>query len=189
MGFDMYHKILDEAVRELKNEEFDALFDQPEDISSRDCQIDTQFEMLIPSEYVTQTAERLALYSELSNINTELELQRFANNLKDRFGKIPNTVAALLDTVRLKWAGKQLGMEKIALGNGGMRCYFPGDANAAVYHSDSFVAIMGFVASNPNKFSVKQTDKALIVSVKGIETVFEALHVLGEWDLHRTTEI
>jgi transcription-repair coupling factor (superfamily II helicase) len=144
--------------------------------------------MLIPSDYVTQTAERLALYSELSNINTELELQRFANNLKDRFGKIPNTVAALLDTVRLKWAGKQLGMEKIALGNGGMRCYFPGDANAAVYHSDSFVAIMGFVASNPNKFSVKQTDKALIVSVKGIETVFEALHVLGEWDLHRTTE-
>ena len=75
---------------------------------------------------------------------TELELQQFANNLKDRFGKIPNTVAALLDTVRLKWAGKQLGMEKIALGNGGMRCYFPGDANAAVYHSDSFVAIMGF---------------------------------------------
>ena len=188
MGFDMYHKILDEAVRELKNEEFDALFDQPEDITSRDCQVDTQFEMLIPSDYVTQTAERLALYSELSNLNTELELQRFANNLKDRFGKIPNTVAALLDTVRLKWAGKQLGMEKIALGHGGMRCYFPGDPNAAVYHSDSFVAIMGFVASNPNKFSVKQTDKALIVSVKGVENVFESLHVLAEWDLHRTKE-
>jgi transcription-repair coupling factor (superfamily II helicase) len=186
MGFDMYHKILDEAVRELKNEEFVDLFDQPEDISSRDCQIDTQFEMLIPSDYVTQTAERLALYSELSSINTELELQRFGSNLKDRFGKIPLTVVALLDTVRLKWAGKQLGMEKIALSNGGMRCYFPGDPNAAVYHSESFGAIMGFVASNPNKFSVKQTDKALIVTVKGLETVFEALHVLGEWDTHRT---
>jgi transcription-repair coupling factor (superfamily II helicase) len=186
MGFDMYHKILDEAVRELKNEEFVDLFDQPEDISSRDCQIDTQFEMLIPSDYVTQTAERLALYSELSSINTELELQRFGGNLKDRFGKLPLTVVALLDTVRLKWAGKQLGMEKIALSNGGMRCYFPGDPNAAVYHSESFGAIMGFVASNPNKFSVKQTDKALIVTVKGLETVFEALHVLGEWDTHRT---
>jgi transcription-repair coupling factor (superfamily II helicase) len=186
MGFDMYHKILDEAVRELKHEEFEELFDQPEDISSRDCQVDTQFEMLIPSDYVTQTAERLALYSELSGINTELELQRFASNLKDRFGKLPQTVVALLDTVRLKWAGKQLGMEKISLGNGGMRCYFPGDPNATVYHSESFVAIMGFVASNPNKFSVKQTDKALIVTVKGLETVFEALHVLSEWDTHRT---
>ena len=63
---------------------------------------------------------------------------------------------------------------------------FSGDPNAAVYHSESFGAIMGFVASNPNKFSVKQTDKALIVTVKGLETVFEALYVLGEWDTHRT---
>ena len=68
-----------------------------------------------------------------------------------------------------------------------MRCYFHGDPNDAVYHSESFVAIMGFVASNPNKFSVKQTDKALIVTVKGLETVFEALHVLSEWDGHRNS--
>lgn len=186
MGFDMYHKILDEAVRELKNEEFNALFDHPDDISSRDCQVDTQFEMLIPSDYVTQTAERLSLYSELSTINTELALMQFASNLKDRFGKLPNTVLALLDTVRLKWAGKQLGLEKVSLGNNGMRCYFPGDSNAAVYHSESFIEIMGFVANNPNKFSVKQTDKTLIVGVFGVDTVFEALHLLNEWNTHRS---
>ncbi|MDA1182437.1 MAG: hypothetical protein O3B82_02455, partial [Bacteroidetes bacterium] len=158
----------------------------PDDISSRDCQVDTQFEMLIPSDYVTQTAERLSLYSELSTINTELALMQFASNLKDRFGKLPNTVLALLDTVRLKWAGKQLGLEKVSLGNNGMRCYFPGDSNAAVYHSESFIAIMGFVANTPNKFSVKQTDKTLIVGVFGVDTVFEALHLLNEWNTHRS---
>lgn len=185
MGFDMYHKILDEAVRELKNEEFTDMFDKPEDISSRDCQVDTQFEMLIPSEYVSQTAERLALYSELSEVNSELELQRFALNLKDRFGKMPLAVVALLDTVRLKWAGKALGLEKVSLSIQGMRCYFPGDSNAAVYQSEAFVSIMGYVAGNPKKFSVKQTDKALIVTVDGVETVFEALYILDEWNTHR----
>lgn len=188
MGFDMYHKILDEAVRELKNEEFNALFDHPDDISSRDCQVDTQFEMLIPSDYVTQTAERLSLYSELSTINTELALMQFASNLRDRFGKLPVTVLALLDTVRLKWAGKQLGLEKVSLSNNGMRCYFPGDSNAAVYHSESFIAIMGFVAITPDKFTVKQTDKALIVGVRGVDTVFDALHLLNEWYTHRSAK-
>ena len=181
MGFDMYHKILDEAVRELKNDEFQDLFPEEENIASRECQIDTQYEMIIPSDYVPQTAERLALYSELSNVETELGLKEFADNLKDRFGKLPDSVISLLDTVRLKWAGKRLGMEKITLANGGMRCYFPGDPNAAVYQSEAFINIMGFVAATPDRFSVKQTDKALIVSVTRVDNVFEALHVLDLW--------
>ena len=180
MGFEMYHKILDEAVRELKNEEFSTLFegDNKEDISSRDCQVETDFEMLIPSHYVTQVAERLALYSELSSIQSEADLQAFAGQLRDRFGKLPDAVMALLDTVRLKWAGKQLGLEKITLNDGRMRLYFPGDPNAAVYHSDAFVGIMNRIATQPGKFSMKQTDKALIVNVSGVQNVFEALFVL-----------
>ena len=182
MGFDMYHKILDEAVRELKNDEFQELFPQEENITARDCQVDTQYEMIIPSDYVTQTAERLALYSELSDIETEIGLKEFADQLRDRFGKLPDSVVALLDTVRLKWAGKQMGIEKITLGSGGMRCYFPGDPNAAVYQSECFVNIMGFVASQPDRFTVKQTDKALIVSVNRIDSVFEALAILHQWN-------
>ena len=83
MGFDMYHKILDEAVQELKQDEFRDIFDNPQEINieSRDCQIDTHYEILIPSEYVTQTSERISLYSELSNINTELGLQGFIKEL------------------------------------------------------------------------------------------------------------
>jgi transcription-repair coupling factor (superfamily II helicase) len=180
MGFEMYHKILDEAVRELKNEEFAGLFEgeTQEDISSRDCQVETDFEMLIPSHFVTQVAERLALYSELSSIDSEAGLQAFSEQLRDRFGKLPDAVLALLDTVRLKWAGKQLGLEKITLNDGRMRLYFPGDPNAAVYHSDAFVQMMGSIASQPGKFSMKQTDKALIVNVSAVYNVFEALFVL-----------
>lgn len=182
MGFEMYHKILDEAVRELKNEEFADLYadEQQEDISSRDCQVETDFEMLIPSDYVTQVAERLALYSELSAIETETELREFSEQLRDRFGKLPEPVIALIDTVRLKWAGKRLGLEKVTLGDNRMRMYFPGDPAAAVYQSDAFVRLMGWIATQPGKFSMKQTEKALIVNVSGAGTVFEALYVLDQ---------
>ena len=180
MGFEMYHKILDEAVRELKHDEFAGLFEEDavEDISSRDCQVEADFEMLIPSHYVTQVAERLALYSELSSITSEMQLKAFAEQLRDRFGKLPDAVLALLDTVRLKWAGKQTGLEKITLNDGRMRLYFPGDPHAAVYQSEAFVKMMGWIASQPGKFSMKQTDKALIVNVSGVGNVFEALYVL-----------
>ncbi len=184
MGFDMYHKILDEAVRELKNEEFNEIFDHSDDIKSRDCQIDTHYEILIPSTYVSQTAERLSLYSELSNIESELQLRKFSEQLIDRFGKLPTEVIALIDSVRLKWSGKDLGMEKIALSEMRMRCYFPGDPNASVYQSNAFAEIMGFVAQNQSKFAVKQTDKALIVQVNQVGNIFEALHVLGEWKMY-----
>lgn len=183
MGFDMYHKILDEAVQELKQDEFRDIFDNPQEINieSRDCQIDTHYEILIPSEYVTQTSERISLYSELSNINTELGLQGFIKELKDRFGRPPNEVLALVDSVRLKWAAKELGLEKVALMPTKMRCFFPGDAAAPVYQSEAFTMLIGMVATQPNKYNAKQTDKAFIIEVIGISDVFQALYELNEW--------
>ncbi len=179
MGFEMYQKILDEAVRELKHEEFADLYDlTEEDISSRECQIETDYETLIPSEYVVNISERLSLYTELANINTELGLQEYATNMKDRFGKLPHGVVRLIDTVRLKWAGKRLGMEKISLKDRRMKLFFPGDPNAAIYQSEYFTRIMQFVADNPTKFNLKQTGKALILTVAGIEDVFSAMYVL-----------
>jgi len=181
MGFEMYHKILDEAVRELKQEEFSSMFDADEtDISSRECQIETDYEMLIPSDYVSNIAERLSLYSELANIENDKQLNEFGDNLRDRFGKIPDTVLRLLDTVRLKWTGKKLGIEKITLNNGNMRVYFPGDPASAIYSSTAFDRIMQHVADSPQKYSIKQTDKALILTIRSVETVFESMFVLGE---------
>ena len=107
-----------------------------------------------------------------------MQLKAFAEQLRDRFGKLPDAVLALLDTVRLKWAGKQTGLEKITLNDGRMRLYFPGDPHAAVYQGEAFVKMMGWIASQPGRFSMKQTDKALIVNVSGVGNVFEALYVL-----------
>ncbi len=182
MGFDMYHKILDEAVQELKKEEFQNLYDiTEENIESRDCQIDTYYEILIPAYYVSQTSERISLYSELSNVNTEIGLRDFMAELKDRFGKPPQEVLSLVDSVRLKWAAKELGLEKVALTPNKMRCFFPGESSAAVYQSQSFGLLIGMLAQNPSKYNAKQTDKAFIVEVSGINDVFQALYELNEW--------
>lgn len=182
MGFDMYHKILDEAVQELKKDEFKTLFNETEEtIESRDCQIDTHYEILIPSEYVTQTSERISLYGELSNITTELGLRNFLDELKDRFGKPPKEVLALVDSIRLKWAAKELGLEKVALTPVKMRCFFPGEASAAVYQSEAFSYLIGMLAQHPQKYNAKQTDKAFIVEVVGVTDVFQALYELTEW--------
>ncbi len=183
MGFDMYHKILDEAVQELKQEEFSDLYTESVEvkIESRDCQVDTYYEILIPSDYVVQTSERISLYSELSNINTELGLQNFVSELKDRFGRPPDAVLALVDSVRLKWAAKELGLEKISLLPTKLKCFFPGDSNASVYQSEAFSLLIGMLAQNSQKYMAKQTDKAFIVEIKGITDVFQALYELNQW--------
>ena len=182
MGFDMYHKILDEAVQELKQEEFSDLFENEEEkIDSRDCQIDTHFEILIPSEYIAQTSERISLYSELSNIKTELALREFQNELKDRFGNPPSQVLALMDSVRLKWVAQSLGLEKVALTQTKMRCFFPGDPNAPVYQTEAFNFLIGKVAQDNRRYNAKQTDKAFIIEVIGVTDVFQALYELNDW--------
>ena len=184
MGFDMYHKILDEAVQELKQEEFSELYSEEQTdvkIESRDCQVDTYYEILIPSDYVVQTSERISLYSELSNINTELGLQNFVSELKDRFGRPPDAVLSLVDSVRLKWAAKELGLEKVSLLPTKLKCFFPGDASAAVYQSEAFSLLIAMLAQNSQKYTAKQTDKAFIVEVRGITDVFQALYELNQW--------
>ena len=101
--------------------------------------------------------------------------------MKDRFGKPPEKVLALIDSVRLKWAAKELGLEKVSLLSTKFRCYFPSDSSAAIYQSAAFVTLMGFVAANPDKYMAKQTEKAFIIEVKGVTDVFQALYVLNEW--------
>lgn len=180
MGFDMYQKILDEAIRELRAEELVAdAFGEP-DISSKDCQVETDFEMLIPSNYVTNIAERLSLYSELSNIETEEVLNQFAGQLQDRFGKIPEEVHRLLESMKLKWQGKKMGMEKISYASQRMRCYFPADPGLPLYNSAEFDKIMNYIATHPNQCALKQTDKALILTITGINSIFSAIAMLNE---------
>src|SRR6185295_15374923 len=107
LGFDTYHKILDDAIQELKENEFKDLF--AEELSEKaklivpDCIIETDLEILIPEYYVTNTSERLQLYATLDNIKDETGLATFATSVKDRFGEIPPSVEQLINTVRLRW--------------------------------------------------------------------------------------
>ncbi len=181
IGFDTYHKILDEAVRELKREEFKDLFtDQKDDIRSRDCQIDTDYQLMIPDDYVKNMPERLSLYTELSKVEDEEQLSKFSEMLIDRFGKYPKEVSVLLSSVRLKWMGKNLGFEKIVLDKGLMKLYFPSDENSALFDSLAFTKLLQYVASQPNKFELKQSSKTIILMVRSIQNINEAVEFLQE---------
>ncbi len=184
LGFDMYHKILDEAVQELKETDFKDLFTR--DLSEitrplvRDCSIETDLEILIPEEYVSSTTERLRLYSQLDNISNEQELDSFIGMLEDRFGPIPEQVLVLIATVRLRWKAENLGFEKLTLKNGGMKCYFISSENQEYFNSETFGKILQFVKSHPKRCQMKETKKRLILSVNNIEDVYTANHVLDQ---------
>jgi transcription-repair coupling factor (superfamily II helicase) len=181
IGFDTYHKILDEAIRELKHDEFADLFaDFKEDVSSRDCQVDTDLDMLIPDDYVRNMPERLSLYTELGKVENDDQLKEFCERLIDRFGRYPKEVSVLLSSVRLKWMGKQMGFEKISLEKNIMKIYFPADEKAALYDSPAFMKIMQYVATNPMRFEMKQSSKTVILIVKSVDGMNRAQETLEE---------
>ncbi len=181
IGFDTYHKILDEAIRELKHDEFADLFaDFKEDVSSRDCQVDTDLDMLIPDDYVRNMPERLSLYTELGKVENDDQLKEFGERLIDRFGRYPKEVSVLLSSVRLKWMGKQMGFEKISLEKNIMKIYFPADEKAALYDSPAFMKIMQYVATNPMRFEMKQSSKTVILIVKSVDGMNRAQETLEE---------
>jgi transcription-repair coupling factor (superfamily II helicase) len=183
IGFEMYHKILDEAIMELKLDEFSGLF--VEEVAkiketSTNCIIETDEEMLIPDYFIRNNAERLSLYSELSGLNNEEELKKFLSRLKDRFGELPPQVHTLSDSLRLKWMGKYLGLEKITVRQGVMQCYFPGNAKSDYFSSEKFSRFMTFVQSNSIRCQMKQTAKNLILVVKNVKNTVVAMNVLSE---------
>ena len=117
IGFDMYHKILDEAVQELREEEFKDVFDEEVEATT-DCQVETDLDIMIPDSYVANIAERLNLYTELAKIDKEEGLIQFRDSLKDRFGNLPPQVMDLLQSMRLKYVGNELGLQKIRIKGG-----------------------------------------------------------------------
>ncbi|GIV34906.1 MAG: transcription-repair-coupling factor [Chitinophagales bacterium] len=177
IGYETYHKILDETIRELKQTEFKELYkeelEQKQDFV-RDCQVDTDTEMLIPDAYVTNTNERLHIYTELSRVNDEQGLAKIREELRDRFGPLPPPVDELLHAVRLSWLGKQLGFEKITLRSGWMRCYFPENQQSFYYQTEVFGNILRYVQQFPRQCRLKQTDKHLILIIHDIHSTEQA---------------
>ncbi|MFN0217118.1 MAG: transcription-repair coupling factor [Saprospiraceae bacterium] len=186
IGFETYQKILDEAIQELKETDFKDLF--KEEIAKkgsyvRDVVIETDVEMLIPGEYVSNTQERLNLYTELNNVDSEEGISSFAQRLEDRFGKIPKSVNALFDGLRLQWLCKKIGFERLILKGGKLRCYFIGDPQSSFYSTEHFQNFMAFLHKHGRIMgvSLKQTNKELIVvqddvrSMKAVKGLLEQL--------------
>jgi transcription-repair coupling factor (superfamily II helicase) len=182
LGFDTYHKILDDAIQELKETEFKDLF--AEELSkkakmiARDCTIETDLEILIPDTYVNNTSERLQLYATLDNIKDEPSLGKFVDSLKDRFGPLPESVVQLVNSVRLRWIGELLGFEKISLKNEKLRGYFI-SGNDEYFKSEIFGKILAFVQSQSKRCRLKESGSKLILTVEKIESVNQAIESLA----------
>lgn len=185
LGFDMYHKILDEAVQELKETEFKELFTkdlvkEAAQIVAQDCTIETDLEILIPDTYVSNTTERIGLYAKLDNIKNEEKLERFVKNLKDRFGPIPESVQDLIQTVRLRWLAEKLGFEKVILKNESMKCHFVPSDKEAYFQSETFGKVLSFVQQHPRQCKMKEYKTRLILKIDEVLTVNEGKDWLSQ---------
>ena len=184
LGFEMYHKILDEAVQELKENEFAALFE--EDLKEKvsvlvqDCTIETDLELLIPERYVSNISERLGLYSKLDALENEEELDKFGQMVQDRFGPAPQAVQDLMETVRLRWQAEELGIEKLVLKASQMKCYLLPSSKESFYNSPIFGNIMKFAQLHPKSCKIKEHKNRLILSVDQVLSIQKAQHLLRE---------
>lgn len=183
IGFETFQRILDEAMRELKETEFKDLFEDELAKDPRyvgDIIIDTDVEMLIPSEYVSNITERLALYTELDAIETEEALEQYADKLRDRFGRLPVQVRELFEGLRLRWVCRKLGFERIILKNNKLRAYFVENPQSSFYETATFHAILAYVAKQgpAQGLSFKQSNKSFILVKDGVKSLKAAKGVL-----------
>jgi len=181
IGFETYHKILDEAIRELKEKEFNDIFEPEENHEfTNDCVIETDMEIRLPSEYINSTTERLSLYTELDHISTEEGLMTFTDHLIDRFGPLPRQAADLLITVRLRWIAKQLGFEKIVLKNNLFAATFVSNESSNYFDSETFQNIISYVTSHPKRCLFKESNGRTKFLIKEVCNVNQALTLVRE---------
>ena len=186
IGFDTYQKILQEAIEELKENEFKELY--PTDNTKpkkfvKEVQIDTDFEILFPDDYINSISERLSLYNKLGSLKDAHELQNFETEIIDRFGEIPTQVEDLLNSVRIKWLSKELGIEKIILKQKRMIGYFVSNQQSEFYQTEAFTKMLKYVQKNSKSCVMKEKETKnglrLLVTFIKIDSVKKALDILN----------
>ena len=188
LGYETYQKILNQAVTELKNDEFQDIYAeqmaQGNDISGEefveDCAIESDLEMYFPDNYVPGSSERMLLYRELDNINDDNDLEAYRQRLIDRFGEIPHEGLELMQVVPLRRLGKRLGCEKISLKQGKMNMQFVANPESAYYQSRTFSAVINYVGNHPRRCDFKQVGTRRLLTISEIPTVEAAVSVLRE---------
>ncbi|HET9486844.1 MAG TPA: transcription-repair coupling factor [Chryseosolibacter sp.] len=190
LGFDTYHKILDDAIQELKETDFKELFAaelaEKAKLIVQDCIIETDLEILIPDTYINNTSERLQLYSRLDNIKDDDQLEKFTGEVKDRFGPMPPSVQELINSVRLRWLGERLGFEKLALKGDKLRAYFTTN-NDQYFKSDTFGHILNFVKAHSRQCKMRESAGKAMLVVENITSVDAAIDLLHHMS-HQTTK-
>lgn len=186
IGFETYQKIMNEAIEELKENEFKDLYEkqsvQTEKEYVKDIQIDSDFEILFPDEYINNVSERLNLYNELSLIKNEEALAAFEAKLVDRFGALPKSAISLLNSIRIKWIAGKVGIEKLVMKQNKMIAYFVSDQQSSYYQSPQFTRVLQFVQKNPQvgKMKEKSTPNGLrlLITFENVRSIRKALEIM-----------
>jgi transcription-repair coupling factor (superfamily II helicase) len=176
IGFEMYQKVLDEAIKELKRTEFKDLFKEEisrQDDYVQDCTIDTDLEILIPDDYVESITERLSLYTRLDNCEDDEELDILRNEMIDRFGPLPVQLKDLFTTVQCRKLAITLGFEKLILKDNSLKCYFINKPDSPYFESATFHQILSFIQKETNQARLKQTGKNFLIIVEPIKSMQE----------------
>lgn len=190
IGYETYHRILNEAILELKQTEYKDLFAEEraaeagkaflQNKFTNDCQLETDMQLLFPDSYIQSVSERMLLYRELDSMETEAALQLFEASLNDRFGKLPKQSRELIEVVRLRWLAIDLGIERIILKNEKMICYFIADQKSHYYQSEAFTKVLNYVQKNPGKCRMKEQKDKLTLSFEKIKSIAGAKAILAE---------
>ena len=186
IGFETYQKILQEAIDELKENEFKSLYQDEQSDSLKtyvkEVQIDTDLEVYLPDDYINIVKERLALYQKLSTLKTQEELNDFETQLIDRFGPLPEEAKELIESVRLKWIATQLGMERLLIKKKSCICYFLADQQSAFFQTPDFTHIISEVQQNQNRMVLKEKSTAqglkLLLRIDSVHRITTAKELL-----------
>ncbi|MBK9722930.1 MAG: transcription-repair coupling factor [Saprospiraceae bacterium] len=182
IGYETYQRILEEAILELKETDFKELFaddKKEEKVYIRDVTIDSDIEMMIPDAYVSNIQERLNLYQSLDKLENEEAIQKFCEQIKDRFGPIPSQVEELLNGLRLRWVAKRLGFERVVLKKKKLQCYFISNPASPFFETKAFQTILRKVASKTSRFTLKQSNISLILISEHVAGFLQARNLLG----------
>ncbi|MDD4159128.1 MAG: transcription-repair coupling factor, partial [Proteiniphilum sp.] len=186
LGYETYRKILTEAVQELRKEEFTDLYREEQAAKAEeqdfveDVPVESDLELMFPVMYIPNDAERVAIYRELDNMETETEILEFTARLEDRFGKIPSQGRELIRIVRLRRLAKSLGMEKVVLKNGQMILNLISDPASPYYQSPLFDKLLAYVQLHARQCQLRETGKKRSVVIRNVDTVETAVSILEE---------
>ncbi|WP_455628976.1 transcription-repair coupling factor [Parabacteroides chinchillae] len=187
LGYETYQKILEEAVDELKNDEFSELYADMESGKYktgnefvRETHIESDLELMFPPSYIPNDSERISLYRELDNMEEERDILAFTERLKDRFGKIPSEGKELIRIVRLRRMGKKLGIEKIMLKNGRMSIFLISNPESPYYQSEAFDRLLSFIQRHPRECTLRDQNGKRSIVIKNVPTVEMACSYLQE---------